>query len=279
MIPSATGDDARLTVGDLAARTGVAAGTLRMWEQRHGFPVPVRLASGHRRYREGDVEAVLRVVAARDRGVRLEQAVAEAHTLDRVGDSVYALLRARHSELAPQRMRKATLQSLAHAIEDEFCSTVDRTRIMAGFQTTAFFASALPRWETVAQVVGEAVIFAVDAGVPLTTDAPIRVVELAADAPTRREWFIVCESSTLPVVMAAWELPGHDRAADKDRTFEVMWSLDPAVVSDAVLACGQIAARAGHDLDGPDPALAAMAPAASASLFLRAMAYVDAQLA
>ncbi len=279
MSPSVTGDDARLTVGDLASRTGVAAGTLRMWEQRHGFPVPVRLASGHRRYRESDVSSVRRVVAARDRGVRLEKAVAEAHTLDRVGHSVYALLRARHSELAPQRMRKATLQSLAHAIEDEFCSTGDRTRIMAGFQTTEFFASALPRWETIAQVVGEAVIFAVDTGVPLETDAAIRVVRLEPDAPTRREWFVVCESSTLPIVMAAWELPGHDRPAGGDRVFEVMWSLDPAVVSDAVLACGQIAARAGHDLGGPDPALAAMPTAASAALFLRAMAYVDARLA
>ena len=59
----------------------------------------IRTLGGHRRYRESDVAAVRRVLAARERGVRLEQAVAEAHTLRRVGDSVYSLLRTRHPEL------------------------------------------------------------------------------------------------------------------------------------------------------------------------------------
>ena len=31
-----------LTIGDLADRTGVPPATLRSWEARHGFPVPVR---------------------------------------------------------------------------------------------------------------------------------------------------------------------------------------------------------------------------------------------
>ena len=40
-------------------RTGIATGTLRMWEQRHGFPVPERSPSGHRRYRESEVRELL----------------------------------------------------------------------------------------------------------------------------------------------------------------------------------------------------------------------------
>ena len=58
------------------ARTGVSEGTLRMWERRHGFPLPERLPSGHRRYRESDVELVLRVVRERDSGLSLAAATA-----------------------------------------------------------------------------------------------------------------------------------------------------------------------------------------------------------
>ena len=48
-----------LAIGELVARTGVREATLRMWEHRHGFPAPQRLESGHRRYRETEVRALL----------------------------------------------------------------------------------------------------------------------------------------------------------------------------------------------------------------------------
>ena len=57
-----------MSISDVVERTGVAEGTLRMWERRHGFPVPERLPSGHRRYSEEQVELVLRVLAARASG-------------------------------------------------------------------------------------------------------------------------------------------------------------------------------------------------------------------
>ena len=52
-----------LAIKDIAAQTGIAAGTIRMWEQRYGFPSPERTASGYRRYCEQDVEALRRVQA------------------------------------------------------------------------------------------------------------------------------------------------------------------------------------------------------------------------
>ncbi len=269
-------DDARLTVGDLAARTGVAAGTLRMWEQRHGFPEPSRLPSGHRRYRESDVAAVRRVLAARDRGVRLEQAVADAHTLHRVGDSVYSLLRTRHPELTPHQMTKQTLQSLSHAIEDEYCATGDRHRILGGFQTTTFFAGAALRWRRLAEMSRSAVVFAEDPGQEMKVPGRIVHVPIGPASRARSEWFLVCESSTMPVTLAAWELPGQEATPDRQRRFEVTWSLDPAVVSDSVVACAEIAAAAGHEIEGPDPALAGAATVTSAGLFLRAVSYIDA---
>ena len=72
-----------LTIGQLAERTGVQPGTLRMWESRHGFPRAERLPSGHRRYAEADVERVLEVVRARDAGLSLAAAV---ERLEAAGD-------------------------------------------------------------------------------------------------------------------------------------------------------------------------------------------------
>jgi methanogenic corrinoid protein MtbC1 len=39
-----------ISIGALARTCGIPVETLRNWERRYGFPVPVRLASGHRRY-------------------------------------------------------------------------------------------------------------------------------------------------------------------------------------------------------------------------------------
>ncbi len=50
-----------LSIGDLAAATGIAPDTLRAWERRYGRPLAVRLPSGHRRYTPEDVVWVRRV--------------------------------------------------------------------------------------------------------------------------------------------------------------------------------------------------------------------------
>ena len=45
---SRTGARPELSIGDVAAETGVGESTLRMWEARYSFPTPKRLPSGHR---------------------------------------------------------------------------------------------------------------------------------------------------------------------------------------------------------------------------------------
>ena len=67
-----------LTIGDVAARTGVSVATLRAWELRYGFPVPARLASGHRRYRVEDVALIEQVERDRASGLSLTAAMARA---------------------------------------------------------------------------------------------------------------------------------------------------------------------------------------------------------
>lgn len=99
----ATGE---LTIGDLAERTGLSPAVLRMWESRHGFPVPHRLESGHRRYTGADVELVRQVLRRKDAGVRLEVAIAEASASKAPGSpSIFAQLRRLHPSLAPHRLR------------------------------------------------------------------------------------------------------------------------------------------------------------------------------
>jgi methanogenic corrinoid protein MtbC1 len=44
-----------LSIGDICSETGLSPDVVRVWERRYGFPTPVRLPSGHRRYREDDL--------------------------------------------------------------------------------------------------------------------------------------------------------------------------------------------------------------------------------
>ena len=63
-----------LAIKDVAERTGLAAGTIRMWEQRYGVPEPARADSGYRVYSPEDVELLRRAVALRARGLSVPAA-------------------------------------------------------------------------------------------------------------------------------------------------------------------------------------------------------------
>src|SRR3712207_6588530 len=92
------------SMGDLAIRevaeaTGIAAGTIRMWEQRYGFPDPQRTASGYRRYSDDDVESLRRVASFRRLGLSIPAAI------DRV----------RGAETVAESDRKSTRLNFSHA--------------------------------------------------------------------------------------------------------------------------------------------------------------------
>jgi MerR family transcriptional regulator, light-induced transcriptional regulator len=61
-----------------AQMTGVSRERLRTWERRFGFPRPVRVGSGPRRYALDDVQPVVAVRRAADSGVPLSVAIAGA---------------------------------------------------------------------------------------------------------------------------------------------------------------------------------------------------------
>lgn len=276
-----------LTIGDLAARTGVATATLRMWETRHGFPTPSRLDSGHRRYDERDVDLVREVQRRRASGTRLEVAIASVRLREAAHDSgpgvpsVFAALRRLHPQLQPRRLRKSTLLALSWAIEDECLARAGRARVFGAFQQERFYRAAQERWRELARVARSTVVLAdltrEPDPVPGTT-----FVHLPPDAPMRREWAVVCDAADHPAVLTAWELPGQSAVADRDRLFESVWTVEPGAVRDAARTCAQVAQQQGH----PEGAallyeLADEPPAApvellqATSLLNRVVAYVD----
>lgn len=57
-----------ITIRGVSRLTGLAAATLRAWEQRFGFPVSVLIASGQRQYYERDMDDLMEIVRRQSLG-------------------------------------------------------------------------------------------------------------------------------------------------------------------------------------------------------------------
>src|SRR6185312_13580289 len=78
-----------LSIGALSAATGIPIDTIRTWERRYGFPVPVRKPSGHRVYPVSLVPRLRRAAQAIARGHRAAEVVpASESALDALLDSL-----------------------------------------------------------------------------------------------------------------------------------------------------------------------------------------------
>jgi MerR family transcriptional regulator, light-induced transcriptional regulator len=248
-----------MAIGELAARAGVAEGTLRVWERRYGFPVPERLPSGHRRYRASDVALVAQVARERAAGLSMPAAIARVQAAaSTVEASVYAGLRQRRPDLQPIVLRKPLLLALTRAIEDESCARAERPLLFAFFQRERFYRAAAWRWREFARTAEVAVVFADFQR--FASGAPVEV-PIDRSAPLTREWAVVCEAPGHAACLAALEQPGPRRRRDDARTFEVLWSVEPAVVRSATEICVALV-RAEHPEvvpaePSPPPALTA----------------------
>jgi methanogenic corrinoid protein MtbC1 len=70
-VPAGDATDEQLwPMGAVTRRTGIGEHTLRAWEKRFGFPTPLRLDSGHRRYTAAQVRQLLLISRALDSGHR-----------------------------------------------------------------------------------------------------------------------------------------------------------------------------------------------------------------
>jgi DNA-binding transcriptional MerR regulator len=73
-------------MGSVVRRTGITEHSLRAWEKRFGFPNPIRLPSGHRRYTPEDVQRLQMIASAIELGYRAGDVV-RAHP-DRLAELI-----------------------------------------------------------------------------------------------------------------------------------------------------------------------------------------------
>jgi hypothetical protein len=65
-----------VSIGAAARQTGITAATLRKWETRYGFPVPVRGTGGQRQFKAQDLDALARIARRIAAGQRASIAIA-----------------------------------------------------------------------------------------------------------------------------------------------------------------------------------------------------------
>jgi DICT domain-containing protein len=276
-----------LAIKEVAERTGLAPGTIRMWEQRYGVPVPSRTASGYRVYDHGDVEMLRRAVFFRERGLSVPAALERARGMAGAGEtdrpSIYGAIAAGPGPVRPQILRKRTLLAISRAIEDETLARAAGPVVFAAFQRERNYRAVQHRYERLAQNADAAIVFADFAEPSVPGDGPAEV-PIDADDAIGNEWAVVVDAPGYAACLLAWEPPRRPGAhvADHERRFESLWTIDPDVVRRASLVscalaarrCPALAERVGGLL--VDRPLAAEAPApALTALTNRLVAYLE----
>jgi DICT domain-containing protein len=272
-----------LTASQLADLTGVAPGTLRVWETRHGFPSAQRLPGNRKRYGDEDVEQVKAVLEHRRTGLSLAAAIQRVRvdTPHRT-QSMFAALREARPDLPVRVFTKPLMIALSHAIEDEQAARATGGVLFASFQRERHYRATERRWRELARTADLAVVLADFAQVRENEPGPIEV-PLAAAHPLEREWTVVSHSSTASACLAAWEVPSPGPVSDAERRFELIWSCDPTAAHAAVLAMGRLLGAAVPKVAARIPRAVLATPAASVShqrfaddLTSRAFAYLSA---
>lgn len=246
-----------MSIGELADATGVAPGTLRMWESRHGFPRAMRLEGGHRRYGGDEAERVLRVVRDRERGLSLTAAIERAVAwVPTEPPSLFSAMRVRQPELEPRRLPFAAILAISHAIEDECFARAAHPLVLGSFQNLEAYERSAPRWRELARTSCTAIVLGDFPSGWQEEDGPT-ALPLAGDSPVLREWAVVCIDDHYTACLTAWEQP---RSAD-DRLFEAVWTTVPAAAAATVDAALRLAGRGVEVL--PERAREALARASA----------------
>ncbi|HEX2104710.1 MAG TPA: DICT sensory domain-containing protein, partial [Solirubrobacteraceae bacterium] len=217
-----------LAIRDVAERTGLAAGTIRMWEQRYGFPVPERTPSGYRRYRPDDVDTLRRVQAYRRTGLSVTAAIERARETGGASDlpSLYAAIAATAHGATPQVLRKPTLEALCRAIEHETLAHAAAPVLVGAFQRERFYRPIEARWRRMAAHADAAVVFADFARPQHPAGGPVEL-PIAPAAALGNEWALIVDAPGFAACLAGWEQPESGETGDRARRFETIWTLDP----------------------------------------------------
>ncbi len=275
-----------LPIKEVAEQSGIASGTLRMWEQRYGFPKPQRTSNGYRSYSAEDVETLRRVQAYRHRGLSIasaiERAIEDGSHSDR--PSLYAAVAASGRDIRPQILRKSTLIALSRAIEHETLASAAAPVLIGAFQHESFYRAVEPRYRRMAKQADIAVVFADFEAERSPSGGPVEI-PIAPEDALGNEWAVVVDAPGYSACLLAWEQPGVTEPGeddDGDRRFEAIWTLDPVATRRAAQAAARLVARAdpslGAELDQilleRPLAIADSAPALTA-LTNRIVAYLE----
>jgi MerR family transcriptional regulator, light-induced transcriptional regulator len=279
---------AELAIRQVAEQTGIAAGTIRMWEQRYGFPDPDRTASGYRRYSDEDVEALRRVASFRRLGLSIPAAIERVRGEEVVErPSIYAAVAAVDEMARPQLLRKRTLIGLSRAIEHETLASASSPLLFGAFQHEQAYRQVEHRWKRLARQADAATVFADFSGSSSSRNGSAGPVELPIDLDDAigNEWAVIVDAPGYAACLLAWEHPSRIEAMgpdDERRTFEAIWTVHPRAVRRAAEVAsrlaGQIDPTHGEALEGllSERALAMESPApALTALTNRAIAYLD----
>lgn len=276
-----------LNIKHVAEQTGLAAGTIRMWEQRFGFPTPARTDAGYRVYSEDDVEALRRVVAYRSRGLSVPAAIERAIEAEGGVDhpSIYAAVTASDRAAKPQVLRKSTLIALSRAIEHETLAQAASPILFGAFQHEAAYRQVEPRYRRIARFSDAAVAFADFAEIGHPDGGPVEI-PIAHEDKLGNEWAVIVDAPGYAACLLAWEMPGTSEASTQDdltRRFESIWTVDPYATRKAASVAARLAGRSdpelGERLSGllADRPLATEEPSpALTALTNRMVAYLEA---
>ena len=273
-----------MAIKEVAERTGVAAGTIRMWEQRYGFPEPRRTPAGYRVYSEDDVDLLRRVVAFRERGLSVPASLERARSGHAGSDrpSIFGAMLSQGVALTPHRLRKKTLLAISRAIEDETMARAADPFVAAAFQYEHNYRAVEHRYRRLAAN-GTAVVFADFDHVSRESGAPAEI-PIAADDAIGNEWAVVVDAPGYAACLLGWEQPRPEdgQLPDSERRFEAAWTMDPGVVRRAAQVCCTLVRRAdpvlasGYEEVLAERPLALESPAPGlTALTNRMLAYLD----
>src|SRR3954449_9468986 len=240
-----------LAIREVAEQTGLTAGTIRMWEQRYGFPAPQRTPSGYRLYSPDDVDTLRRVMALRRSGLSVPAALERARAAVTGPTDRPSIFGAVPHGGRARRLRKRTLVALSRAIEDETLASAAGPIVLAAFQRVRHYRGVEHRYRRLAEAADVAAVFA-DFGEghasPAEDGAAVEL-NIRADDPMGHEWAVVIDAPGFSVCLVAWEPPvASEPAKDLDRVFETYWTLDPETVRQATHAGAAVARNSAPEV-------------------------------
>jgi DICT domain-containing protein len=131
--------------------------------------------------------------------------------------------------------------ALSQAIEDEALARAAGPIVVASFQREANYRAVEHRYRRLARVADAAVVFARFPRLRADgLDEPVEIPVEPADA-LGHEWAVVVDAPGFAACLVGWETPGGSRG---ERVFEAVWTMDAAVVRQAVQVGAVIAGRA-----------------------------------